>query len=115
MTTKRNLTTFGIFFTALSVFGQTTFTKITTGPVVTDGGNSRGGVWGDYDNDGWIDLFVANDNGQNDFLYHNNRDGTFSKITSGPVVTSGGNSAGATWTDFDNDGHLDLFVANGKD
>src|SRR6266540_1643826 len=77
-----------------TALAQSTFTKITTGPVVTDGGNSRGGNWGDYDNDGYLDLFVANDNGQNDFLYHNNRDGSFTRISSGPVVTSGGNSAG---------------------
>jgi hypothetical protein len=69
-------------------------------------------AWGDYDGDGNLDLFVANASGLNNFLYHNNGDGTFTKITSGSVVNDGGNSTGCAWGDYDNDGHLDLFVAN---
>jgi hypothetical protein len=92
--------------------GDGTFTKITTGRVVTDGGNSYGCAWGDYDNDGYLDLFVANLN-QRNFLYHNNSDGTFTKIASGQIVTDVGYSWGAAWADYDNDGFLDLFVANG--
>jgi hypothetical protein len=88
------------------------FTKITSGPVVTDGGESNYGAWADYDNDGDVDLFVANTNDQNNFLYNNNGDGTFSKVESGPAVTDGGNSAGGSWGDYDNDGDLDLFVTN---
>src|SRR6185295_7243356 len=57
-----------------------TFTKITTGPVATDGGDSSGCAWGDYDNDGFIDLFVGNNPSLN-ALYHNNGDGSFTKIT----------------------------------
>lgn len=91
--------------------GDGSFARITTGRIVTDGGNSTGCAWGDYDNDGWLDLFVPN-HGENNFLYHNNRDGSFSKITSGRIVTDGGNSFGAAWGDYDNDGLLDLFVAN---
>ncbi|MFC2086508.1 FG-GAP-like repeat-containing protein, partial [Bacteroidota bacterium] len=45
-----------------------------------DGGNSYGVAWGDYDNDGFIDLFVANGGEENDFLYHNDGDGLFTKI-----------------------------------
>lgn len=89
-----------------------TFTKITSGPVVTDGGSSFGAAWGDYDNDGHLDLFVANLN-QRNFLYHNNGDGTFTRMTSGEIVTDVGYSWGAAWADYDNDGFLDLFVANG--
>jgi hypothetical protein len=89
-----------------------TFTKITTGKIVTDGGNSYGVAWGDYDNDGFLDLFVANAN-QKNFLYHNNRDGTFTKISAGAIVNDIGYSWGATWADYDNDGFVDLFVANG--
>lgn len=95
--------------------GDGTFTKITTGSIVTDGGASIGCSWGDYDNDGYSDLFVANSNfgaGQNNFLYHNNGNGTFTKITSGPIVTDGGNSTGGSWADYDNDGDLDLYVTN---
>ena len=91
--------------------GDGTLTKITSGKIVTDGGFSTGCAWGDYDNDGYLDLFVPNNN-ENNFLYHNNRDGTFTKITSGRIVTDGGSSFGAAWGDYDNDGFLDLFVAN---
>jgi len=91
--------------------GDATFTKITSGIVVTDGGSSYGCTWGDYDNDSHLDLFVANYN-ENNFLYHNNGDGTFTKITTGAIVTNGGSSACAAWGDYDNDGHLDLYVCN---
>ena len=88
-----------------------TFTKITDGAIVTDGGSSYGCSWGDYNNDGYLDLFVSNYN-ENNFLYSNNGDGTFSRITEGSIVNDGGSSAGCSWGDYDNDGYLDLFVAN---
>lgn len=92
--------------------GDGTFTKVTDGPVVTDGGASFSSAWGDYDNDGYLDLFVANAFDQDNFLYRNRGDGTFEKITDGAVVTDGGESLGASWGDYNNDGFLDLFVAN---
>src|SRR5437667_449126 len=88
------------------------FTAITNGAVVTDHGDSTGCAWADYDNDGYLDLFVANEQNQNNFLFHNNGDGTFSKSTSGNIVNDGGASYGCAWGDYDNDGFLDLFVAN---
>jgi len=91
--------------------GNAAFTKITAGPIVTDVEPSLGGSWGDYDNDGDLDLFVAN-LGSDNFLYSNNGDGTFTKITTGEVVNDGGASIGSCWGDYDNDGDLDLFVAN---
>jgi len=91
--------------------GDGTFTKITTGAIVNDGGNSTGCAWGDYDNDGYVDLYVCNRN-QNNFLYHNSGNGTFTKITGVPPVNENSNSGGCAWGDYDNDGFIDLFVAN---
>lgn len=93
--------------------GDGTFEKIITGPVVTDGGFSLRSVWGDYDNDGYLDLHVSNGNNELNFLYHNNGDGTFAKVVSGPVVSEFITSQSCAFADFDNDGDLDLFVANG--
>src|SRR5437762_12284989 len=92
--------------------GDGSFTKITSGPIVQSGGNSRGCAWGDYDNDGYVDLFVSNERGQKNFLFHNNGDGTFTKVDSGKIVTDSGYSTGCAWGDYDNDGYLDLFVPN---
>lgn len=93
------------------------FLRVTEEPFLSDGGSSRGSSWGDYDNDGDLDLFVANNGtkipeGENNFLYRNNGNGTFSKITTGEVVSDGGVSEGCSWADYDNDGDLDLFVTN---
>lgn len=88
-----------------------TFTKITTGPVVTDTGRSGVGSWGDYDNDGYIDLLVRRCwLGVNGF-YHNNGDGTFTSITNVPFVQSAGGWTTLAWGDYDNDGLLDVAVA----
>ena len=97
----------------LSIVPAQTFTKITTGPIVTDGGNSWGCSWGDYNGDGFLDLFIANRD-QNNFLYLNNGNDTFTKITEGEIVTDGGNSMCGCWLDFDEDSNLDLFVANSQ-
>ncbi|MCD4729910.1 MAG: FG-GAP-like repeat-containing protein, partial [Bacteroidales bacterium] len=91
--------------------GNGTFLRITEGNIVNDGGNSEGASWVDYDNDGYLDLFVANDD-QNNFLYHNNGNGTFTKVLNGSIVNDGGRSHGIGWTDYDNDGLLDLYVVN---
>lgn len=75
-------------------------------------GNDRWGFGvaiGDYDNDGWPDIFVCNF-GKNR-LYHNNHDGSFTDVAEKAGVTLGNWSDGATWGDYDGDGRLDLFVS----
>ena len=57
-------------------------------------------------------MFVANRLGQNNFLYHNNGDGTFTKVLGSIAVNDGGDSWASAWGDYDNDGFLDLFVGN---
>ena len=92
--------------------GNGNFEKITSGNIVNDGGYSVGGSWGDYNNDGFLDLFVANASEEENFLYKNNGNGTFTKETTGAIVTDLGHTHGSAWADFDNDGDLDLFAAN---
>lgn len=91
--------------------GNGSFTQITTGVIVNDGGNSRGGGWCDYDLDGDMDLFVPNYLGV-DFLYRNDGSGNFTKITSGALVNTSSSSFGASWGDVNNDGWMDLYIAN---
>ena len=92
---------------------DSTFTKISTGPVVTDPAFSEGGAWADYDNDGFPDLFVVSGQGIAllPFLYRNNGNGTFTKITTGAPVNVAADATSASWGDYENNGNLDLFVA----
>jgi hypothetical protein len=84
------------------------FVDATSGPL-GDTGNTNGVAWGDYDNDGDLDLYLAN-NGANKLL-RNDGGGAFSNQTSGPLGDTGV-GYGAIWGDYDNDGDLDLFVSN---
>lgn len=71
-----------------------------------------GQAWGDYDNDGWVDLYVTDPRGANT-LYRNNQDGTFSvSALSSQVALATAYSNGANFADFDNDGWRDLYVVN---
>jgi hypothetical protein len=87
------------------------FTDVTQAAGLAQAGARNYGMGvavGDYDNDGYPDLFVTN-YGRN-ILYHNNGDGTFSDVTAKAGVGGGGWSVSAGFFDYDNDGHLDLFV-----
>jgi enediyne biosynthesis protein E4 len=85
-----------------------TFTDVTDQARVANERWGFGVAVGDFDNDGWPDIYVAN-YGKNR-LYHNNHDGTFTDVAEKAGVTLGGWSAGPTWGDYDRDGRLDLFV-----
>lgn len=91
-----------------------TFSRVQNGPIATDVGNGLGCAWGDYDNDGDLDLFVPNEYGLKSYLYRNDGAGSFTKVTDGPVPNNISESLAAVWGDYDNDSHLDLFVANGR-
>jgi len=68
-------------------------------------------AWGDYNNDGYPDLYVANDFGRNN-LYRNNGDGTLSDVAAEAGVEDIAAGMSAAWEDYDNDGWLDLYVGN---
>jgi len=85
-----------------------TFTDVTLRAGVPGGGYGQGVAVGDYDGDGFPDLYVTQ-YGRN-ILYHNNRDGTFTDVTEKAGVAAPGWSSSAVWFDYDNDGKLDLFV-----
>lgn len=88
------------------------FIKITTGDAVTDTSYSRCVNWCDIDNDNDLDLFVTNENKQNENLYRNDGNGTFTKLTEATLLTDAGNTTSSSWADMDNDGDLDVFLTN---
>lgn len=96
--------------------GNGTFTEIGTLAGVADLQDCRSADWGDYDNDGYLDLFVqtAGQIGSNapDLLYRNNGNGTFTNRASedGISGTLEGYGWGAVWADYDNDGFLDMLT-----
>jgi hypothetical protein len=86
-----------------------TFADVTEKAGLTGFGYSTGVAVGDYDNDGYEDLFVAGYGRST--LYHNNGDGTFTDVTDSAGVAGTGWATSAAWVDYDNDGRLDLVVA----
>jgi enediyne biosynthesis protein E4 len=88
-----------------------TFTDVTTKAGLTHCGWGFGAAVGDYDNDGWEDLYITYLDGA--VLYHNNHDGTFKDVTAKAGVGNLGRwGTSAAFGDYDNDGNLDLYVAN---
>ena len=86
-----------------------TFEDVTEKAHLTGYGYSTGVAVGDYDNDGFEDLYVAGYGRST--LYHNNGDGTFTDVTDAAGVAGSGWMTSAAWVDYDNDGRLDLIVA----
>jgi hypothetical protein len=89
-----------------------TFTDVTAHAGLTHAGWAGSVTVGDYNNDGFEDLFITYYGGQT--LYRNNGDGTFTDVTASAGLDVSGTAwgSGCTWVDYDRDGHLDLFVAN---
>jgi len=96
--------------------GDGTFTDVTEKAGVRGTGFGMGVAAADYDNDGWVDLYVTGVN--HNQLLHNNGDGTFTDVTERAGVAGIHPRLGKTWSvaagwfDYDNDGKLDLFVTN---
>lgn len=92
--------------------GDGTFTEVTgQAGVASNRGFGMGAFTGDFDNDGYPDLYISGYGLST--LYHNNRDGTFADVTQRAGVANEGNwGTAAAWFDYDNDGHLDLIVTN---
>jgi hypothetical protein len=98
--------------------GDGTFTDVSISVGVSCDLDSRGVTWGDYDNDGDLDLFLVLAGRVSydvpDRLYRNNGDDTFTEVAAleGATGSSGGLGWSAAWADYDNDGFLDLLIGN---
>ncbi|MDD5464687.1 MAG: CRTAC1 family protein, partial [Candidatus Moranbacteria bacterium] len=100
-----------------------TFTDVTQQAGIIGADTGNGMAWGDYNNDGLMDLFVTTGNqgipttlkGMSNRLYRNNGNGTFTEVASQAGVSQNENSQDALWGDFNNDGFLDLYVVNAGD
>ena len=101
--------------------GNGTFVDMTDATGLATTANTWSANWGDYNNDGLLDLFVTNPGlpiGTNNscFLYHNNGDGTFTNVSNEVGLALADSifaPKGAAWGDYDNDGFLDLIIKNG--
>jgi ASPIC and UnbV/FG-GAP-like repeat len=91
--------------------GDGGFTDVTAEAGLLTPVNSNAAAWADFDNDGWLDLFIACER-QPHRLYHNRRDGTFEDVAAKAGVAEDREkfSKGCTWIDYDNDGFPDLFL-----
>jgi hypothetical protein len=118
MTAMRRIVVAGVLLLLPATAGaqlRAPLTRITTGDVVTIPAWYWAGSWGDYDDDGYLDLFAgATALSPRNYLYRNNHDGTFTLVDDTKMPRIPNNQQGAVWGDYDNDGHLDLFTTAGN-
>ena len=91
--------------------GNGVFSDVSRDANVGDEGNGMTAAFLDYDNDGWLDIYVVND-GQSNRLYHNEADGTFDDATSDAKIGYNGAGRDAVVGDYNDDGYLDIYVVN---
>lgn len=91
--------------------GDGTYTNQAASLGVNYSGNTHASIWGDFDNDGHIDLYLGNKNASNK-LYHNNGDGSFTDITEAAGVGVVSDPRSMLVADVDRDGYLDIYVLN---
>ncbi len=91
--------------------GDGTFTDVTAAAGIHETGWGLAGAWGDYDNDGYPDIYVGNEFGFKS-LYHNNGDGTFTNVAAQAGAMDRGAAMGIAWGDYDGDGYLDVYISN---
>jgi hypothetical protein len=92
--------------------GDGTFNEVTDRAGIRGDTQGHSAIWWDFDNDGWPDLYVANDFAAPDSLYRNNRDGTFNDVINSVVPLLPHSSMGADLGDVNNDGRIDFLVAD---
>ena len=101
--------------------GDFHFTDVTDDAGIGDDGPGFAPNWGDFDNDGWLDVYVCNYNGQTDgSLFHDNKlyrnlgNGSFEEVSAAQNVDSDGYSFQAVWFDYDRDNDVDLYISNDR-
>ncbi len=92
--------------------GNGRFEDVTNAAGLTGSFHSQGPAWGDYNNDGFLDLYIPNSGTEGDVLYCNNRNGTFTDVTLSMGISDAADGRCASWADVNNDGFLDLYVTN---
>ena len=96
--------------------GDGTFTNVAEQAGIADPRGGWGSLFADYDNDGYPDLYITRggwSGAAENTLYRNNGDGTFTDVTHTADVADPQSSFCAAWADYDNDGYIDLYIANG--
>lgn len=114
------LTQFAVANVLVRNEGNFQFTDVTATAGVGDAGEGKGAAFGDYDGDGWLDLYVCNYTGlvlppgNNNKLYHNLGNGTFEDVSVAQTVDDPGLGFEAAWFDYDRDGDVDLYLSNDR-